>query len=422
MTVARPPHRATKPRDPNAPAATRIGVQRLFAAETGNYFLLLGTTVFLVIFGLVMVLSSSSIESHLKFDSFYQEFSKQSLYAIIGVPLMLVVSRVPSTFWKRWAWAGLGVGMLLQILVFTPLGLEYGGNRNWLDFQVFTIQPSELLKIALIVWIATILVAKKNLLGDWRHIAIPIVPVAGLAILLVLLGQDLGTTIVILLTIFAILYHAGVKLRFLIVPGVIIAVGGVIFAFTGKSRSQRITGWLNGCAEDNYMRFCWQPMHGEWALASGGVFGAGLGNSKAKWSWLPEAQNDYIFAIIGEELGLIGAVVVLALFTVLAIAFTRIMRANPDPFARLVTGGVMTWIVGQALINIAVVLQLLPVLGVPLPLISAGGSALIATLVAIGIVLSFARNVPDPELRAVAPLTQAERARSAASNRERPLR
>jgi cell division protein FtsW len=133
-------------------------------------------------------------------------------------------------------------------------------------------------------------------------------------------------------------------------------------------------------------------MHGKWALASGGIFGVGLGDSKAKWNWLPEADNDYIFAIIGEELGLVGAIVVIALFIVLAIAFMRIIRTHPDPFARIVTSGVMVWIVGQAFVNIAVVLGALPVLGVPLPLISAGGSALLSTLLAIGVVLSFART------------------------------
>src|SRR5690606_39262898 len=142
----------------------------------------------------------------------------------------------------------------------------------------------------------------------------------------------------------------------------------------------------------DYADVCWQVQHGTWALASGGLFGVGLGNSKAKWNWLPEADNDFIFAVIGEELGLIGAIVVLVLYVVMAIAFARILRGTTDPFARTVTGAVMVWVVGQAMVNIAVVLGLLPVLGVPLPLISAGGSALIATLLAIGVVLSFART------------------------------
>ncbi|MBC7763659.1 MAG: FtsW/RodA/SpoVE family cell cycle protein, partial [Candidatus Saccharibacteria bacterium] len=163
-----------------------------------------------------------------------------------------------------------------------------------------------------------------------------------------------------------------------------------------SSRQDRIQAFLSGCkSADDHLGSCWQTVHGWWALASGGLFGSGLGNSKAKWSWLPEADNDFIFAIIGDELGLLGAILVLALFVVLAIAFVRIIRASTDPFARVTVSAVMVWIVGQAFVNIAVVLGILPVLGVPLPLISAGGSALVTSLIGIGIVLSFARRAPD---------------------------
>jgi cell division protein FtsW len=420
MTTIKPqrPSPATEQRA-EAPAA-RVGVRRIFAAETGNYFLLLGTTVFLVVFGLVMVLSSSSIESHLQNGSFFESFVKQGLFAAIGIPLMLVVSRLPIGFWKKWAWLGLGVGGVLQILVFTPLGFGYGGNRNWLNFGLFTMQPSELIKIALIVWIAFVLTSKSGLLHDWKHVLLPIGPVAGLAIGLVLLGQDLGTVVILLSIVFGMLFYAGVKLRYLGLTAAIIGIGGILFAFSGSSRTDRINAWLNGCTPADYERFCWQPTHGTWALASGGVFGVGLGNSKAKWSWLPEADNDYIFAIIGEELGLVGAIVVLLLFITLAVGFIRILRSNRDPFARLVTSGVMVWIIGQALVNIAVVLKVLPVLGVPLPLISAGGSALIASLLAIGMVLSFARNAPELEPAPSIVQTPAERSRLAAAQRVRP--
>jgi cell division protein FtsW len=164
-------------------------------------------------------------------------------------------------------------------------------------------------------------------------------------------------------------------------------------AFGTSSRQDRLSAFFSGCsAAADYSTICWQTVHGWWALASGGIFGVGLGNSKAKWNWLPEADNDFIFAIIGEELGLLGAIVVLLLFIVLAIAFVRIIRASNDPFARIAVSAVMIWIIGQAFVNIAVVLGILPVLGVPLPLISAGGSALVTTLFAIGIVLSFARH------------------------------
>ena len=213
---------------------------------------------------------------------------------------------------------------------------------------------------------------------------------------LVLFGGDQGTAMVMMILVFGAMFVGGVRLRHIGLGVGAILVLLPFITMASSSRSSRISAWLSGCTDTSqYQDLCWQPVHGMWALASGGVFGVGLGNSKAKWSWLPEADNDYIFAIIGEELGLIGAVVVLALFVVLAISMIRIIRLSDDAFVRTVTGGVLAWIIGQALVNIGVVLGLLPVLGVPLPLISAGGSALIMTLVAIGVVLSFARDLPS---------------------------
>jgi len=177
---------------------------------------------------------------------------------------------------------------------------------------------------------------------------------------------------------------------------VIIAAIGLAFASLSDSRTARVEAWLTGCSnESDFSQYCWQTVHAWWALADGGIFGSGLGGSRAKWNWLPEADNDFIFAIVGDELGLIGALVVLVLFVILAFAFVRIMRSTNDPFVKIATGGVMIWIIGQAFVNIAVVLGVLPVLGVPLPLISAGGTALISSLMAIGVVLSFARHHPE---------------------------
>jgi cell division protein FtsW len=394
-----------------------VTVKRIFAAESGNYFLLLGTTLFLVVFGLVMVLSSSSVESYIKNSSdSFASFSRQGLYAVIGIPLMLVVSIIRPAFWKKWAWLALGVALAMQLLVFTGLGGKGGGNRNWLDFGAFQAQPSELIKLALILWMAWVLQRKAALLDDWRHVLLPIGPVALLAILLVLGGDDLGTAIIMLFIVFGALFFAGVKLHYLVIAGVIVGTLGVAFAFTGGSRTRRINAWLYGCPIDDPADLCWQPTHGTWALASGSIFGVGLGNSKAKWSWLPEADNDYIFAIIGEELGLIGAIVVLALFIVLAFSFVRIYLATTDIFAKVVTSSVMIWVVGQAFVNIAVVLGLLPVLGVPLPLISSGGSALISTLIGIGVVLSFARQPRELPAEPIGQ-TPAERSRLAAAGR-----
>jgi cell division protein FtsW len=406
-TRAQRGQRADPPRVPDASATPRrtggataiVVVQRVFGAETGTFFLLLGTTLFLLAFGLVMVLSSSSIEDGASTGhDFFSSFTRQGLYALIGVPLMLIASRMPIGFWKKWAWpAVLGTGML-QLLVFVPgLGLSFQGNQNWIKIGAFTGQPSELVKLALILWVSWILARKRSLLDDWKHVFLPIAPVVGIAIGLVLLGKDLGTAIIMGMIVLGCLFYAGVRLRIIGVALVVAGAIGLLLAQTGSSRTSRISAFLSGCTRaSDYRVDCWQTVHAWWGIASGGIFGSGLGESKVKWSWLPDADTDFIFAIIGDELGFIGAVLVLALFIVLTIAFIRIVRTSRDPFAKVVTSGVMIWLIGQAFVNIAVVLGMLPVLGVPLPLISAGGSSLIASLVAIGIVLSFARHQPQP--------------------------
>ncbi len=371
--------------------SARISLGEVFTAESSNYFLLLGTTLFLVLLGLVMVLSSSSIDSFTAGRDFFSVFLKQGLFALIGIPLMLVVSRIPIRVMKKWAWVAIFVAVGVQLLVFTPLGDEVGGNLNWIAIGSYTFQPSELVKLALVVWMGAILAKKEALLGNFGHVVIPVLPIAGGAILLVLLGGDLGTVMIMAGLVFGALFFAGIKLRMLVVPMIVGAVLAVIVAFTSASRTERIMSFFSGTNAD-YEGVDWQAQHGEWALAGGGVFGVGLGNSRAKWSWLPAADNDYIFAIIGEELGLVGAIVVLLLFIALAIAFVRIIRSSRDMFSKVVTGAVMVWLIGQAFVNIAVVLGVLPVLGVPLPLISSGGSALLTTLAAIGIVLAIARE------------------------------
>ena len=390
----RPPVAETSARAGQAGPSAIVGVRRIFAAETGNYFLLLGTTLFLIGFGLVMVLSSSTISSYNESDDFFSGFTRQLLFAAIGLPIMLIASRMPSRFWKRWSGTLLLIGCALQFLVVaTPLGVERGGNRNWLELGPITLQPSELIKIALAVWLAYILSTKIDRLDNLRELVLPMAPVAAVAIGLVLTGGDLGTALILIAIVVGALFFAGVRLWILAIPFVMAAIVGPAIAFSSESRSARTQAFLEGCSSVNdYVGSCWQTVHGWWALAAGGVFGAGLGNSKAKWSWLPEADNDFIFAIIGEELGLVGAITVLVLFIVMAVAFVRIIRTNADPFARIAASAVMIWIVGQAFVNIAVVLGLVPVLGVPLPLISSGGSALVTSMLAIGIVLSFARE------------------------------
>ncbi len=406
MTTTRPPARSPRavapappaPAHPQPPRAAVVAVRRLFAAETPEYFLLLGTTLFLVVFGLVMVLSSSSIESYVGSKDFFATATRQGLYALIGVPVMLIAARAPIMFWKRWARVAVLLGIALQLLVFTPLGFSYGLNRNWIHLGSFTAQPSELIKLAFVVWLAWMLTSRRGLVDDWRRALLTIGPLVGIAIGLVLFGADLGTAVILISIVLGALFFAGVRFRVIAAAVGVISLIAFVFVQISPSRTNRIDAWLGGCTDPGKAQTdCYQVTHGWQSLAHGGPFGVGLGNSSGKWSWVPEADNDFIFAIIGEELGLIGAILVLGLFIVLAICFVRIIRMSRDPFAKLATSAAMVWIIGQAIVNIAVVLGLLPVLGVPLPLVSAGGSALITTLAAIGVVLSFARHRPEPE-------------------------
>ena len=397
-------------------SAARIRLGRLFRAESADYFLLLGTTLFLVVLGLVMVLSSSLVESYLEDGGLLDQAVRQGVFAVIGIPAMLIASRLPERFWMRVAWPALIITCIPQLLVVaTPMGIEVGGNTNWLAIGPVQFQPSEFIKVALVIWLGLMVTKKQDRLDDFTHGILPILLVGGGAIGLVLLGGDLGTVMIMGAMLLGALFLIGVRLRLLLPPIIIAAVGFVIVAFSSESRMRRITSFLDANCEaggtGDAINDCWQIQHGTFALANGGIFGVGLGNSAAKWSWLPAADNDFIFAIIGEELGLIGAIVVIGLFVLLAIAFARVFRGAGTPFGRTATAAVMVWVIGQACVNIGVVLGVFPVLGVPLPLVSAGGTALLTTLVAIGVVLSVART-PEASAR-VAARSAARKARAA---------
>ena len=386
-----PPRAKAKPSGEQRARSQRPSLGTVFRADSSNYYMLLGTTLLLVFIGLIMVLSASSVDSYLTDNNFFMGFLRQGAYAIAGIPLMLLASRMPPSFWRRWARIGVLIGIGFQLLVvWTPLGVDSGGNRNWLAIGDFTFQPAELLKLALAVWLGVMLpVAMERYGATWRVLR-PLIP-AAIIVTFVLVGGDLGTVLIMFLMTMAALYFAGVGWKFMMVPIGFGALGVFAMSVFSPNRMARILSFLGApCVDDSGA--CWQPLHGTWALASGGIFGVGLGQSRAKWSWLPAADNDYIFAIVGEELGLIGAVVVIALFIALTVSFLRIIRAAEDDTTRIVAGTIMVWLVGQGFLNIAVVLGLMPVLGVPLPFVSAGGTALVSCLVAVGVVLSFART------------------------------
>lgn len=368
------------------------------------YYLVFGSTVALASIGLVMVLSSSSVASLKETGSSYTLFAKQALFAAVALPLTWLASRLSRRVWRRIAWPLLLVGAAGLLLVLTPLGYSANGNQNWIGVGPFNLQPSELVKLSLVVWGATVLERKRPLFHRAAHVLVPIVPVAAVLLVLVLAGNDLGTSVVLMALVGALLFVAGAPLRMLVPAGT--GAGLVIAAMVANSpnRMGRINDWLSGGACTDYYGTCWQTVHGKWALATGGWWGVGLGASREKWSWLPEAHNDFIFAIIGEELGLAGTLAVLALFGLLGYGLFRLVLDSDDIFVKVATGGVLVWVLGQAMINIGAVLGMLPVVGVPLPLVSSGGSALITTLVALGMVLGFARQVPGaPEALAARP-------------------
>jgi len=363
---------------------------RIFKAQSIYFYRLLGVTLFLVIFGVVMVLSASSIDSLVANNNSLSVFLKQLMFAVAGLLGLSLVSLMSVDFIKSKAKLLFVIALILQVAVFF-IGKEINGNRNWIDvFGLFSIQPSEFLKIAVILHVAVFLAQRQDNLDDsrvwYRGLAM-----AGLAMGLVLLGRDLGTVIIMLIAFVGLLALSGMPGKILRQVGLLALLLIPLALMSSSSRRGRISAWLNPSAPDP-LNYNWQSEHGMWAISAGRIFGSGLGESKMKWSWIPEVENDFIFAIIGEELGLVGAMVVIVLFVFLSFSLLQILQRTSDPFSRTVVGGVMLWLTFQAFVNIAVVLRLLPVLGVPLPLISAGGSSLVSALAAIGVVLAIERE------------------------------
>jgi cell division protein FtsW len=371
----------------------RLTLPPLPRVGTGDYSALGAITLFLAAFGLIMVLSASSVEQGQDLGNPYADFGKQAMAEGLGVAAMLLVSRLkPRLLIVAAPWAFCAALVLQLLTVLTPLGTTVNGNRNWIRVAGMSVQPSEFVKLGLVLVLGAFFARKK---AERLGIAglLPVLLPAGLAIVSVLLGKDLGTSLIIGGIVFAGLYFAGVRVPVLVLFGLGAGALFTIMAVTRGSRVDRLAAWSGGCAGD-VLGTCWQSQQATWALANGGLFGVGIGNSVSKWFWLPEADNDFILAIIGEETGLIGLTVLLALFVALTVVCLRISSRTPDRFTRAVTGMTLAWLVGQAFANIAVVLGLAPVFGVPLPFISSGGSSMIANLLAVGCVMSVANQAP----------------------------
>ncbi|MFI7494287.1 putative lipid II flippase FtsW [Kocuria sp. M4R2S49] len=354
-----------------------------------SYYALAGSVLLLTAIGIMMVLSASAVESISAQESAYSYFVKQATFGGLGVLLMFALSFVPTAWYRRGATGLLVLAVLLLMLVFTPLGQEINGNRNWIVVGGQSFQPSEAAKLAVALWLAMVLARQGDAVRDWRQALWPSGLGIGVPALMIVLGDDVGTALVFVLIYAAALFFAGAPLRLFVVAAAGAALAGTLAIVTAPHRVDRITGWLFG--ECGATDACYQAQQGLNALASGGWWGVGLGQSRLKYNYVPEAHNDYIFSIIGEELGLLGTVLILALFAVMALAMARVILRARSSFVRIATACIVTWLVGQAFINIGMVTGVLPVIGIPLPFISYGGSSLLMSLAAVGVVMSFTR-------------------------------
>lgn len=377
-----------------------------------SYYLILGSAVVLLVFGITMVMSASTVTSIKEGRTPYNDATRQMGFAAAALIPAYVLSRLSIPTLRKIAPFALLGSWAIGALIFTPLAVGKGGNVAWIRIPglPFAIQPSEFIKLTLALFLASILAAHLRHLENWRHLVVPLGAV-GVSMVLVLGGHDLGTALVIAVMVAAMLVCARLPKKWLGVLA-ILALGAVVYmVIDNPTRMARIIQFLPGmehATEGTSDALGYQPRHGRWALGTGGVFGVGLGASREKWAYLPEAHNDYIFAIIGEELGLVGTSLVLVLFAVLAWGIFRLYRVLTDDFSRLLAAGLGTWIIGQAFMNIFVVLGLAPVIGVPLPLISSGGSSLVSTIMAIGVLLALARTEPGASV-ALAQSTSAVR-------------
>ncbi len=366
--------------------------QGLLRRPLASFYLLLGSAALLLAIGLVMVLSASSIDSIVANGSAFTVFIEQALSAAVGL-LTFWIALVMRPHWFRWlAYPLLLISTAMLTLLWLRPSVAVGREALWLQVGPVTVQPSEVAKLALVLWGADVLIRKRPLLGQWRQLAFPLLPVAG-ALLLLVGYNDLGTMICLLIVLCGLLWVSGVRFRAL--SGLAAAALGSVVLLIGAEphRLERITSYLNPFADPQNAGH--QAVQGLYALSTGGLWGVGIGQSRSKWEYVPEAHNDFIFAIIGEELGLIGCVVVIALYAVLTYAAMRIARRINDQYCRLVAATCAIWLAGQAFINMGAVVGILPITGIPLPLISAGGSSLVVTMFAVGMLATFARAEPE---------------------------
>ena len=377
---------------------TRFGPPKQFGAWLArpmtSFHLIVSIATLLVLLGLIMVLSASGVHSYDEDGSPWAIFGRQVLWTLVGLFGCWVALRLSVRFLRRTALVAFSATIVMLVLVLIPgIGHESNGTRGWFVFAGLSMQPSELTKIAFVIWGSHLLAARRMEQASLREMLVPLIPAAVLALGLIVIQPDLGQTVSMGIILLALLWFAGLPLKVFVSSLLAAMSAAAVLAVSAGYRSDRVQSWLDPSADAQGSGY--QARQAKFALANGGVFGDGLGQGTAKWNYLPNAHNDFIFAIVGEELGFIGAFGLIALFGAFAYTGMRIARRSADPFLRLLTATTTAWVVGQVFINVGYVIGLLPVTGIQLPLISAGGTSTATTLFMIGLMANAARHEPD---------------------------
>lgn len=351
--------------------------------------LLVATTAILIIIGLGAILSASSVPALAAYEDSLYFFRRQAMWSVVGVVILVVAARIPYDFYRRAAAPILGISILSLVAVLL-FGVVRGGSRSWLLIGPVTVQPSEFAKFAVIVFLSMVMARKRALLFDFAHFIWPVVASLGVIAGLVVIQPDLGTTIIIACAAMAVLFMSEAPMRFVLGSAAGGGVAALLLAMVADYRWERIVGFLDPFADR--LDTGYQGVQSLFALGTGGLFGIGLGASRARWEFLPNAHTDFIFAIIGEETGFVGAAAVLLLFLVLTVAGIAVALRAKDDFGRMLAAGIVAWLVSQALVNLGGVTTALPITGLPLPFVSFGGSALVVEMGAIGVLINIARS------------------------------
>jgi cell division protein FtsW len=380
----------TRPRQQKAPRPKRPKSDaRPDRRRPAGFVLLLCLSVALVAIGIVMVLSASSVEALARYGSSWVFFERQLMWVAIGGAVMAVTIRVDYHRWRGLAVPGLVVTFLLLFAVLVPgIGVTVGGSSRWLGLGSFRLQPSELAKLGVIIYLADVVARRMDRTGEARSVLKPVLIVFGLVAALVMKQPDMGTALVIATIVFGVLFSSGIRGLTMAKLGAGAVGAAFLLGMAEPYRKARLLSFLHPWADRTSTGY--QVVQSLVGLGSGGLAGVGLGASRAKWGFLPNAHTDFIFAIIGEELGLLGSVLVVSLFVGFAVLGMRAATRSPDRFGSILATGVTIWVVAQAVLNIGAVIGILPVTGVPLPLISFGGSSLVIIMGAIGILLNVA--------------------------------